>query len=327
MGGAEASRAAGMACVHSLKNMKCFDVFKKEIYHPILVLAAVILLSCLTLCGCRNKYEDLISAGITVPLAESRIIDVSVKSKIMDRDIPCKVYLPKGYGSGQKYPVWYGLHGHSSNESMWINEVAMDKVADEMIESGEIEPLIMVFPLTMDATLKEIQEDIEDDGKIDERKWDRFMWRELIPYIDAHYDTLSSADSRFIGGFSMGGAIALRVAFHHPDLFSKVAGYTAAVPASDFSGKQFEKWLYPNLDPEEIHDPAQFAREKGLVNLKVYIEAGNENDPFLSALQSLDLALRERGISSEFVIYDGGHSLDNARRCAGDYLRFYAAKK
>jgi len=306
--------------------MKCFRRFEKKTCHPILALTVIILLSCLTLCGCSNKYEDLINAGIAVPLSESHIVDISVKSKILDREMPCKVYLPKGYGSRQKYPVWYGLHGQTRDESMWINDVGIDKAADKLIESGEIEPIIMVFPLTMDALPREIIEDIEEDGKLDELKWDRFMWKELVPYIDSRFDTVASAEGRFIGGFSMGGSIVLRIAFRHPDLFSKVAGYTAAVPVGDFSGKNLEKWLYPNLDPDEIPDPARFAGEKGLVNLKVYLEAGNKNDPFLSVLQSLNDALRERGVSSEFIIYDGGHSLENAIRCAGEYLKFYAAK-
>lgn len=323
---AESFRTAGGTDLHSPEIMKCFCIRKTGIHHPIIALAVIVLMSGLMLCGCQNKYEDLINAGISVPLTESRVIDLSVQSDIMGRKIPCKVYLPKGYGNGSRFPVWYGLHGHSSDESMWISDVAIDEAADEMIESGEIGPFIMVFPFTRDATLKEIQEDLEEDGKFDERKWDRFMWKELVPYIDSHYDTIASADGRFIGGFSMGGAIALRVAFHHPDLFSKVGGYTAAAPSNDFSGKQFEKWLYPNLDPDDISDVAGFAREKGLVNLKVYLEAGNDNDPFLTVLESLYEALQERGIPSEFVVYNGGHSLVNARKCARDYLKFYFAK-
>lgn len=318
-------RSADRACQHNRKDMKLFRMNKTRAHRSILSVMALAIVSGLMFCGCQCKYEELLNAGITVPLTESRIVDLSVKSDILGRDIPCKVYLPKGYGDGQKYPVWYGLHGHSSNESMWINDVGIHEAADEMIENGEIRPITMVFPLTMDATLKEIREDMEDDGKLEERKWDRFMWKELVPYIDSHYDTAASADSRYIGGFSMGGAIALRVAFHHPDLFSKVGGYTAAVPSADFSGKQLEKWLYPNLDPDDIADVVQFAAEKGLVNLKVYLEAGNENDPFLNVLQSLHEALVERGVSAEFVIYDGGHSLENARRCAKDYLKFYVA--
>ena len=316
----------GKACPHSLKIMKCFHENRKGAHHSIFVMTVIVLLSDLMLCGCNNKYEDLQRAGIAVPLAESRIIDLSVKSKILGKEMRCKVYLPKGYGNGQKYPVWYGLHGQTYNESMWISEVGIDKVADEMIENGEIEPIIMVFPQTVDVFPKEIIEDLEEDGKIDERRWDQFMWKELIPHIDSRYDTVAKAEGRFIGGFSMGGSVALRIAFHHPELFSKVAGYTASVSVNDFSGKKLEKWLYPNLDPEEITDPARFAGEKGLVNIKVYLEAGNVHDPFLSVLQSLNDALLERGVSSEFVIYEGGHSLDNAKRCAREYLRFYAAK-
>ena len=306
-------------------NVKPFRINQTKAYRFILPVMVLSLLSGLLLCGCNNRYKDLLDTGITVPLTESQVVDLSVESRILGRKVPCKVYLPKGYGSGKQYPVWYGLHGHGQSESMWIRDVAMDKVADEMIEAGEIQPIIMVFPFTREATLKEIEEDLRDDGRLDERKWDQFLCKELVPYMDSRFDTVPSAEGRFIGGFSMGGAIALRIAFHHPELFSRVGGYTAAVPSDDFSGRQLEKWLYPNMDPDTIPDVARFAAEKGLINLKVYLEAGNENDPFLNPLQSLHDALLKRGVQSEFVIYDGGHSLDNARRCARDYLRFYAA--
>jgi|GEM_PF-299163 len=319
--------ASGLpACFYNRKNMKPFRINLTRAYRSILPVMALAILSGLVLCGCKSKYKILLDAGLTVPLTESQVVSLSVESKILGREIPCKVYLPKGYGGGKRYPVWYGLHGHGQSESMWIRDVDMDKVADEMIEAGEIQPIIMVFPFTRDATLKEIEEDLRDDGKLDERKWDQFLWKELVPYMDSRFDTVTSAEGRYIGGFSMGGAIALRIAFHHPELFSRVGGYTAAVPSDDFSGKQLEKWLYPNMDPEAVSDVARFAEEKGLVNLKVYLEAGNENDPFLNPLQSLHEALLERGVQSEFIIYNGGHSLDNARKCAKDYLRFYVAE-
>jgi enterochelin esterase-like enzyme len=277
-----------------------------------------------TLFGCTGKDSDIRSSGLSEPLKESRVIELSVKSEYMGREMPCKVYLPKGYGGGKEYPVWYGLHGYSSNESMWLENGGIAKAADELTDNGEIEPIIMVFPYTRDATLKEITKDLED-GKIDERNMDLYLSGELVPYIDSHYYTVSSAKGRYIGGFSMGGMIALRIAFHHPDMFSKVGGYSAAVLSSDYSDKQLEKWLYPNDKVDELADIAKFDREKRLDKLSVFLDAGKTNDPFAAGLQSLNDALRKRGISSEFRLFDGGHTLQV--NSVKDYLRFYAAKK
>lgn len=279
-------------------------------------------LICLMLSGCAGKKEDLRSSVFSEPLKESQVIEFSVESEYMGREMPCLIYLPKGYGGGTEYPVWYGLHGYSSEESMWIDN-GVAEAADELIENGEIEPIIMVFPYTKYATAKEILKDVEDDGKLGETNMDQFMCKELIPYIDSHYYTVTSADGRNIGGFSMGGFIALRIAFHHSDMFSKVGGYSAAMISNDYSDKQLEKWLFPYDNVDELDDITKFDKEKGFDKLNVYLDAGKVNDPFTVGLQSLYEALQKRGISSEFQIHEGGHTLIKDR--IKDYLKFYAA--
>ena len=205
--------------------------------------------------------------------------------------MPCMIYLPKGYGDGKDYPVWYGLHGNNSDESMWIDNGVVE-AADELIDNGEIEPIIMVFLYTKNATFKEITKDLEDDGKLGESNMDQFICEELIPYIDSHYYTVASADGRSIGGFSLGGMIALRIAFHHTDMFSKVGGYSAAVISSDYSDRQLEEWLYPYDNVEEMDDLSNFDKEKGFDKLEVFLDAGNINDPFSAGLLSLYDALQ-----------------------------------
>ncbi|NLK87672.1 MAG: esterase family protein [Clostridiaceae bacterium] len=273
-----------------------------------------------------EKNEELRKSGISLPLEESRVIDISIESEIMGRKMPCKVYLPKGYGSGETHPVWYGLHGYGSDESMWIDQVGIAEASDELVDDGVIKPMIMVFPYTRDATMNEISKDLEDDGKFGERNMDRFICEELVPYIDSRYDTAASAGNRYIGGFSMGGMIAVRIAFHHPDMFSKVGGYSAAVISSDYSGRQLEEWLFPYDNVNEVADIVEFDRQKGLDRLTVYLNCGTNNDPFLTGLQSLCEALQQRGIPAELEMYKGGHDLEYSKANAKGYLLFYAGK-
>lgn len=287
-------------------------------------IAIVMLALCgLLLYGCSNRAKDLRSLGYTEPLADSQLIELSVDSNYMNREMPCLIYLPKGYNDKEEYPVWYGLHGYSSNETMWVKN-EFTKEADELIEAGEIEPLIMVFPFVKDASFKEITADFEDDGKFEERNIDKFINEELVPYIDTHYFTEASAKGRSIGGFSMGGMIALRIAFHHTDRFHKVGGYSAAVTSTDYSDRQLEEWLFPNNSMKEVRNLKKFDHKKGFDKLKVYLDAGNSNDPFSEGLQSLYDALQNRGIKSEFHLQDGGHTLRPDQFDA--YLRFYAAE-
>ena len=292
--------------------MSSKNIIKKLIPSITIAILSILLIGC--------KKSDSRNIAVIKPLEKSEIITLTMESKYLDKKVPYIVYLPKGYGDGSEHPVWYGLHSFSMNETMWVNN-GIAEAADELIDSGEIEPLIMVFPFVKEASLKEIEADINDDGKLDERNVDKFISAELIPYIDSQYFTVTSQDGRFIGGFSMGGMMALRIAFHHTDLFSKVGGYSPGVLSNDFSDKQLEQWLFPNDNVDEIDDVAAFAKEKGFTNLNIYMDAGNANDPFTVGLQSLYEALQLRNVKSEFIIYDGGHSLQTS--LIKDYLKFY----
>ena len=204
---------------------------------------------------------------------------------------------------------------------MWLDADAVE-AADDMTGQGELQPMIMVFPLTRYDSAKAILEDMSD-GVRGESGMGRFLTKELTPYIDAHFDTLDSPEGRFIGGYSMGGYFALEIALQHPDLFGKAGAFSPALPYSDFSGGQFEKWLFPDAGPELASDAATFARDMGLDKVQVYLDCGQVNDPFSEGAQSLNLALRERRIPVTFSVHDGGHTLQPDK--IPEYLQFFGS--
>ena len=177
------------------------------------------------------------------PCAESQIIDLSVESAIMERKMPVRIYLPNGYGAGKKYPVWYGLHGSSSSETMWTN-AGITEIADKLVEDNEIQPMIMVFPFVKDDALKEFNKQMKEYGKLGERYIDQYISKELIPYIDANFDTIASAKSRYIGGFSMGGMMSLRIAFQHPDLSVRSVDTALLFPPATTQGPSWRNGCF-----------------------------------------------------------------------------------
>lgn len=247
-----------------------------------------------------------------------------MESRHMGYTMPFLLYLPKGYGDGKRYPVWYALHGAGSNERMWINAGAVERV-DRMIEEGRIAPLIMVFPLTRPDSAKMIMEDHER-GRIHESRMTRFICEELIPWIDVHCMSLKNRDGRYIGGFSLGGMIALRTAFQHPELFSKVGGHSPALPLSDFSGTALEQWLYPDDKITAASLPA-LATEYGLKSMSVWLDSGSINEPFREGILSLYQALAARNIPVKLHSHSGGHDIGYIINVLDECLAYYTGSE
>jgi len=132
-----------------------------------------------------------------------------------------KVYLPPGYAQGQqRYPVIYLLHSLNwDNERMFAPGTAAQPTFDRAIANGVIRPFIVVAPDYTTPGIGSFFADSPVAGRFEEH-----TLREVVPYIDAHYRTLATAESRGITGDQLGAYGAMRYAFRHPDVFSVVYG-------------------------------------------------------------------------------------------------------
>lgn len=143
-------------------------------------------------------------------------------SKTANDTLFYSLYLPPAYPiTPDSFPVFYLLHGLGGDENSWINDFFLDRIADSLIQAGEIPPVIIVMP----------------DGKrsyyINDYRnafpYETVFISEFIPFIDSTYKTKDSKADRAIGGLSMGGYGALINAFRHPDCFSTAVAFSAAV--------------------------------------------------------------------------------------------------
>ena len=276
-----------------------------------------ILLSLVVMFACAGCFPCPVNISPT-PLPAPQTTRLTLESPAMSATVPFIVYLPSGYTPTQDYPVWYAMHGYSSTENWWLDFARVGERADALMESGDLAPMIMVFPMTRYDDAKTIEADMAD-GVRGPSRMERFLCEELIPYVDAHYSTQADAAGRYLGGFSMGGLFALQIGLHQPKLFSKIGAFSPALTYQDFAGDHFERWL--SSDPADAAALEGYATRHGYETLSIYLDCGGESDPFSAGAASLYEALTARGVATEFHPHAGGHSLD--LDLVDDYLLFF----
>jgi hypothetical protein len=150
------------------------------------------------------------------------------------------VYLPARYGgSAKRYPVIYFLPNPLQNYRLPFDQKDAKGLFDRAIASGVIGEFLLVC-VDMTTPLGSswyVNSPVTGN-------WEDFVIRELVPYIDANFKTLSGRDSRGIAGDFMGGYGAIRFGMRHPDVFGTVY---ALHPVGTGSGVQL-MYSRPNWD-------------------------------------------------------------------------------
>jgi S-formylglutathione hydrolase FrmB len=111
-----------------------------------------------------------------------------------------------------RVPVFYLLHGLSDDYTAWHRRSAIERHAQSL-------PLIVVMP---------------DGGRywycdgVDGPRYDSYIVGDLIPFIDSMFPTRAERAGRVLGGLSMGGYGALKLALKFPQLFVAANGHSGA---------------------------------------------------------------------------------------------------
>jgi len=117
----------------------------------------------------------------------------TLESASMKRTVGFNIYLPPQYETepSRHFPVVYFLHGSTGTESsdVWLAHFVQVEVA-----AGRIEPVIYVFP-------NGGAESEYRDWPTGSVKVETLLIRELIPFIDREYRTITRPGARAISGF------------------------------------------------------------------------------------------------------------------------------
>ena len=233
------------------------------------------------------------------------------------------VYCPEGY-ERVKLPVLFFLHGRTGNEQL-LQQLGMDKIADALIEAGEIKPLRIVCPNMDNSRGINSSDDYQEVvGKYDivhKGRYEDYLVHEIIPFVDRSFPTIRDRCGRFIGGVSSGGYAALSIGLRQPELFSKIGGH---MPAIDLSFEAEDECYFADQSMWLKYDPVTIAETVTRNDIKVFLDDGKDDEgQFYRACEKLDLILKQKGVDVQNHLFEGHHNKEYITSHLKTYLRFY----
>ena len=213
----------------------------------------------------------------------------------------CLVYTPPKYDPARRYPVLYLQHGYGENETGWVYQGRVNRIADQLLAQGRMREMIIVMGNGMTRAA-----DAGDAGR-GHALFTDVLVEDLIPFIESTYNVYTDKWNRAMAGLSMGSMQTSVVTLTHPDMF----GY-----AGLFSG--FLRKLRPDDVNEHLallDDPKRFAEE-----FRVFYRAMGTEDQYFSTFEADDAILAAKGVTTTRRTFPGGHDWSVWRRCIHEFL-------
>ena len=165
----------------------------------------------------QTNIPDVIPGAKPVKVEHIKVhgtaLEGNLEGDAVDRDVI--VFLPPSYQKDTKrrYPVVYALHGYSIGAEQWTHEIHVPQTVEGAFARGSQE-MIVVLPDS-----KTVYNGSMYSSSVTTGDFEKFIWHDLVSYIDAHYRTFPKRESRGLVGHSMGGYGASRIGMKHPDVF------------------------------------------------------------------------------------------------------------
>lgn len=225
---------------------------------------------------------------------------ILVHSPSMNKDVKCVVIIPAAHSDDHtRWPVIYLLHGWSGNYAQWPSTAPqLTKEADDL-------GILFVCP---DGGYDSWYFDSPVDPSV---RYETFITKELLAYIDTHYPTRADRAHRAITGLSMGGHGALYLAIRHPDLFGAAGATSGGVDLRPFPNNWgIKKDLGDYATHQAVwdaHTVINVADSLHNGELALIFDCGT-SDFFLSVNRALHQLLLEKKIDHDYTERPGGHN-------------------
>ena len=177
------------------------------------------------------------------------------------------MYLPATYDAAKKYPVLYLQHGYGENETGWVYQGHLLRIADQLLHKGEMQEMIVVMANGM----------TQKNGVAERGLLPLMLVNDLIPFIESHYPVKTDKWSRAMAGLSMGSYHTSITTLSNPELFGYAglfSGFLRA-PWADGADEPHLKLIYQLKEATELL-PAGFELGFDEVALEAAVDGRNQ---------------------------------------------------
>lgn len=229
----------------------------------------------------------------------------------LSKQMNVTVLLPDEAQAPGPYPVLYLLHGMSQDDSMWCRLTRIERYVEPV-------PLIVVMPDGGRGYYSDARHGLACESHV---------VKDVIGLVDRFFHTVPERAGRAIGGYSMGGYGAVKLALKHPDLFCCVVGSAGPYDLAERLARperREELTLIFGDDPAEGgNDIFRLAEQIDRDLLPaIRLECGTE-DHLLGDSRKLRAHLEALGIRHDYAELPGPHSLAQWDRHVPEGLEFH----
>ncbi|HUI91918.1 MAG TPA: alpha/beta hydrolase family protein [Chitinivibrionales bacterium] len=233
----------------------------------------------------------------------------------MNKSFKAVIVTPGEYRAGvNKFSVIYLLHGYSNDYSSWSKISPLEEYADSF-------HLIFVCP----------------DGNynswyIDSRvktgsKFDTYISKEVIAFIDSAYRTWSLEKGRVIIGSSMGGHGATTLLAKHPDLYCGAGSISGIMDLSEFPGEwdlaEVLGGYAANASSWTSNSFFSLCEKLAGKNKTLILDCGT-SDFALPCNRKTHQKMLALNIAHEYFERPGGHTPFYARKALGIHVKYFS---
>lgn len=200
------------------------------------------------------------------------------------------IYTPPGYEKiKDKLPVLYLQHGGGDNDASWATAGRANFILDNLLADGKMNPMIVVMPFGNPGGGFFSGVGVDVDPYYD------YIFTDLVPYVESHYNVKPSRDSRAYAGLSMGGLQALNMALFFPEKFAYILPLSTGFFPDNL--KSLEEKYVSDLKNPEINKLKLF-----------WIAMGGEKDIAYQNGENTKALFDKFGIKYQTNNYPAGHT-------------------
>ncbi len=275
----------------------------------------------------RLAMLGMLAAFAAGPVEATTVVG-ELDSPAMGEPMGYSVYTPPGWGPDERLPLVVMLHGGGGDHESFI-KYGVGPWLDAEHAAGRLPRVIIVNP---DGGFG-FWENWADGSRM-YRDW---VMRDLLPVIQADYNTAPCPEHCHVMGVSMGAHGALRFIYYESDSFSTVTAISGMILSRDEVKSTLRRSLFGLIIPFEriwgdIDDPTSapadldpfvgWVENETLRSKSLFLTWGSEDK---SRMKTTGTRFRETldasGLDYHFEVYDGAHKWRDWKRVIAEALR------